>query len=255
MTDPAPGRGGARLIGCAGWTIPKNAAAAFPEAGSHLERYAAVFPVVEVNSSFYRPHQPKTWARWAACVPEHFRFSVKLPKAITHEARLAGDDELIAQFAREAGCLGDKLGCVLVQLAPKHEFDAGVAAAFFARLQSEFGCMVALEARHPSWFLDEATALLRERGITRVMADPPAGQPGPHEPTAGVAYIRLHGAPRVYYSSYPPEFIERVAGQIAGVNAEGNDAWCIFDNTAGGEAVPNALDLQHALRDTLPAKM
>jgi uncharacterized protein YecE (DUF72 family) len=250
MTDAKPESCGARLIGCAGWTIPKNAAASFPEAGSHLERYAAVFPVVEINSSFYRPHRPQTYARWAASVPAHFRFSVKLPKAITHEARLVGADELIAQFAREAGCLGDKLGCVLVQLAPKHEFDATVAAAFFARLQSEFSCMVALEARHPSWFEDAATALLRELGITRVIADPPAGQSGPHEPTSGVAYIRLHGAPRVYYSSYPPEFIEAVAARIAEINAAGHDAWCIFDNTAGGEAVPNALDLGRA-----PAKM
>jgi uncharacterized protein YecE (DUF72 family) len=244
MNDAKHGRSGARLIGCAGWTLPKNAAAAFPEAGSHLERYASVFPVVEINSSFYRPHQPKTYARWAACVPDHFRFSVKLPKAITHEARLCGAQELIAQFARQAGCLGEKLGCVLVQLAPKHEFDAAVAGEFFARLRSEFTCMVALEARHSSWFGDESSALLRERGITRVMADPPAGQPGPHEATTGLAYIRLHGTPRVYYSSYPPEFLDEVAQRTAGLNAAGNDVWCIFDNTAGGEAVPNALDLQ-----------
>lgn len=236
-------RAGPCLIGCAGWTIPKEAAAAFPEAGSHLERYAAVFPVVEINSSFHRRHRVQTYARWAGSVPEDFRFSVKLPKTITHEARLVGADALLDQFALEAGALGDKLGCVLVQLPPKLEFDARLARAFFARLQATFGCMVACEARHPGWFGEDATGLLRERAITRVIADPAAGQPGPHVPTTGTAYMRLHGAPRIYYSSYPDEFLDALARDIARRTAAGHTVWCIFDNTASGAATPNALDL------------
>ena len=77
---------GARRIGCAGWSIHKDAAAAFPVEGSHLERYARVFPAVEINSSFYRPHKPETYARWADSVPDGFRFAVKVPRAITHGA-------------------------------------------------------------------------------------------------------------------------------------------------------------------------
>ena len=88
MSDLQSTPAGARLIGCAGWSIHKDVAGAFPDEGSHLERYAAVFPAVEINSSFYRPHQPQTYARWAASVPEAFRFSVKLPRSITHDARL-----------------------------------------------------------------------------------------------------------------------------------------------------------------------
>ncbi|MFL6675375.1 MAG: DUF72 domain-containing protein [Massilia sp.] len=247
MTDPHAHASGARLIGCAGWTIPKEAVPAFPEAGSHLERYASVFPVVEINSSFHRPHRVQTYARWAASVPGGFRFSVKLPKTITHEARLVDVDALLEQFALEAGTLGDKLGCVLVQLPPKLAFDPAVAAAFFRRLQAAFGCTVACEARHPSWFAHEATALLRERGITRVIADPPAGQDGPHVPTTDTVYMRLHGAPRVYYSSYPAGWLEQLASEIAAHSAAGRDAWCIFDNTASGAAVPNALDVLQAL--------
>jgi uncharacterized protein YecE (DUF72 family) len=95
QSDAAP------LIGCAGWNIPKEAAAAFPPAGSHLERYAAVFPVVEINSSFYKPHQPKTYARWADSVPPDFRFAVKVPRAITHDAAMRDIDELLARFAGE----------------------------------------------------------------------------------------------------------------------------------------------------------
>jgi len=234
---------GRPLIGCAGWGIPKEAAAAFPRAGSHLERYAAVFPAVEINSSFYRPHQPQTYARWAASVPAGFRFSVKLPKSITHEAKLAGADALLDRFAREAGELGPALGCVLVQLPPSGVFDADVVADFLPRLRARFPCMVALEARHPTWFGDTATSVLREHGVTRVIADPPAGQPGPHVPTTGASYLRLHGTPRVYYSAYPHAFLQDLERRIAALARPGADLWCIFDNTAEGHAVPNALEV------------
>jgi uncharacterized protein YecE (DUF72 family) len=243
QSTPPPGE---RLIGCAGWTIPKQAAEAIPGPGSHLERYASTFPVVEINSSFHRPHRPQTYARWADSVPAHFRFSVKLPRTITHDAKLAGIDHLFDQFAREAGALGDKLGCLLVQLPPKLAFDDELARGFFDRVQGTFGCMVACEARHPTWFGEGATELLRERAITRVIADPAAGQPGPHVPTTAAMYVRLHGSPRVYYSPYSPEYMAALAADMAIHTAAGRDVWCIFDNTAGGEAMPNALELLHA---------
>ena len=56
-------------VGCAGWSIPREHADRFPEEGSHLARYAGRFPAVEINSSFYKPHRPATYARWAASVP------------------------------------------------------------------------------------------------------------------------------------------------------------------------------------------
>jgi uncharacterized protein YecE (DUF72 family) len=250
MSDSSPTRteaAGARLIGCAGWSLHKDVAPEFPEDGSHLERYAAVFPAVEINSSFYRPHQPQTYARWAASAPPDFRFSVKLPKAITHEARLREVDALLDRFAGEAGHLGAKLGCVLVQLPPKGVFDEEVARDFLPRLRQRLGCMLAWEARHPSWFSEAATEVLREHGVTRVIADPPAGQPGPHVPTTEAGYIRLHGTPRVYYSSYPPEVLRQVEERIAGLTRGGADCWCIFDNTAAFAAVPNALEVMRAL--------
>jgi uncharacterized protein YecE (DUF72 family) len=234
------------LIGCAGWTIPKEAAAAFTAPGSHLERYAAVFTVTEINSSFHRPHRQSTYEKWAASVPDGFRFSVKLPRTITHDARLVGIDAPLERFAQEAGALGEKLGCILVQLPPKLAFDVRIAEDFFTRLQQTFGCMVACEGRHPSWFGDDATDLLRERGITRVIADPPAGQPGAHVPTTATIYARLHGNPRVYYSSYPDDYLQALAADMDAHAAAGRTVWCIFDNTASGAAVPNALTLLHA---------
>jgi uncharacterized protein YecE (DUF72 family) len=242
---------GRTLVGCAGWTIPREAAPMFPAEGSHLERYCARLSVVEINSSFHRPHQPKTYARWADSVPDGFRFSVKLPRTITHDARLYGVDELLRQFASEAGALGDKLGCVLVQLPPSLKFDAALASGFFALLKESFmepaRPMLACEARHPSWFDEEATALLVAAGITRVIADPAKGQPGEHVPTTADIYVRLHGSPRVYYSSYDTGYISHLAVDMALHAGAGRKVWVIFDNTASGAAVPNAVDLVDAL--------
>jgi uncharacterized protein YecE (DUF72 family) len=246
MTEPQPRQAGA-LVGCAGWSIPKGAAAAFPEQGSHLERYAAVFTVVEINTSFYRPHQPKTYARWGASVPDGFRFSVKLPKAITHEARLRDADDLLARFAQEARALGNKLGCVLVQLPPSLAFEIEAAAPFLDHLRATFGCTLACEARHPGWFAEDATELLRERGIVRVRADPPAGQPGPHVPTTASAYVRLHGSPVVYRSDYPAAYLDELARELAGPVAAGHETWCVFDNTLSRTYMEQALYLRAAL--------
>ncbi|SFD98556.1 DUF72 domain-containing protein [Massilia yuzhufengensis] len=237
---------GRLLVGCAGSSLPKASADAFPAEGSHLERYAAVFPALEINSSFYRPHRPATYVRWADSVPEDFRFAVKVPRAITHDARLVDVEQLLVQFAHEAGELGDKLGCLLVQLPPKFGFIDQAARDFFGQLHRIFGCSVAFEARHPSWFSEAATELLAEHRVTRVIADPAAGQPGPHVPTsAETVYVRLHGTPRIYYSRYTPEYVESVRRDLARHVAAGRTCWCIFDNTASGEAVANALELLH----------
>jgi uncharacterized protein YecE (DUF72 family) len=226
-------------LGCAGWSISREAAPSFTGSGSHLQRYAAVLNAVEINSSFYRPHQPQTYARWADSVPDDFRFSVKLPRSITHDKRLAGIDSLLDAFANEAGTLGAKLGCVLVQLPPSLVLDAALAASFLQQLRDRFGCMPACEARHGSWFRDDASALLQRHQVTRVIADPPAGKPGPYVATSEQAYVRLHGSPRIYYSSYDERYLASVAAWL-----DGKDGWCIFDNTASGAAILNALQLR-----------
>jgi uncharacterized protein YecE (DUF72 family) len=232
------------FIGCAGWTVPKLSAGHFASEGSHLERFAGSFGAVEINSSFYRPHRPATYARWAASTPPDFRFSVKVPRTVTHEGRLLDPAALLDRFAAEASALGEKLGCVLTQLPPKLAFDAAVADAYFIELRQRFGCLLACEARHPSWFGAEATALLSDHGITRVIADPAAGQPGPHVPTSAALYVRLHGSPRVYYSTYEDDYLRGVAKALAAHVAAGRQVWCIFDNTLSPTFVEQAMLVQ-----------
>jgi uncharacterized protein YecE (DUF72 family) len=242
--DPAPA-----YVGCAGWSLPREQQPRFPAEGTHLERYAARFPAVEINTSFYRPHRPSTYARWAESVPEGFRYSVKIPRSITHTARLAGAEAELDRFLEEARALGDRLGCLLIQLPPSLQFDAAVAGAFLRGLRERFEGAVACEPRHASWFGEEAGALLVESRVARVAADPArvpeAGEPGGWP---GLVYYRLHGSPRIYYSAYSEEYLDGVAARMRA--ADGGAAWCIFDNTASGAATANALDLLERLGHT-----
>jgi len=232
-------------IGTAGWSIPRSVADRVAGEGSHLQRYAQRFDAAEINTSFYRSHRAATWARWADSVPEGFRFAVKLPKAITHQARLADCDDLLASFAGEVAGLGGKRGPVLVQLPPSFAFPGDVAARFFDSFERLVGGAVAIEPRHASWYAPEVDAMLAERRIARVLADPPmpatAAEPGGWR---GLTYLRLHGTPRIYWSSYDAAQLDALAARVAAIESE---VWTIFDNTASGAALANALDLQARL--------
>jgi uncharacterized protein YecE (DUF72 family) len=67
-------------------------------------------------------------------------------------------------------------------------------------------------------------------------ADAPGGSPS-------LVYMRLHGSPRVYFSSYEEPYLEALAGRLRRHAETGAEVWCIFDNTAHGAAAPNALAL------------
>ena len=235
-------------IGCAGWSVPPESASLFPAIGSHLERYSRVFNSCEINSSFYRPHKKETWERWGQVVPAEFRFSVKAPKAITHEARLnCGPEDWLA-FLRQISFLGDKLGPVLIQLPPSLEFEHGRATKFLSLLRETYSGDVVWEPRHRSWFSDQVEDLLTEFHIARVAADPPCASSASRPGGLGkVVYFRLHGSPRLYYSGYADDFLGMMAAQLASL-AEAARVWCVFDNTAAGFATPNALDLAAKLR-------
>ena len=160
-------------MGCARWSPPRALWPEFPAAaGTHLQRYAARFNAVEIYSSFYRLHQPRTYARWADSEPEDFRFSAKLPKTITHQQRLLDGAPLLDVFLAQVSCLGDRLGCLLVQLPPSLVFDGVVVRNFLAALRDRHAGPVALEPRHASWFEAPADALLRAWQVGRVLADP-----------------------------------------------------------------------------------
>ena len=235
-------------IGTAGWTIPPPVAADFPGEGPHLARYSRRLAAAEINSSFHRQHRPATYARWAATVPEGFVFAVKLPRTITHDAKLHNTGDLLREFAEQVRGLGDRLAVLLMQLPPKLAFDAAVTDAFLNTAREILPAPLCCEPRHASWFEDAADRLLAEHRVARVAADPArvpqAAVPGGF---AGRAYWRLHGSPHTYYSGYGADRLRSWADAI-GANAA-PERWCILDNTARGEAAADALLLTEMLAD------
>ncbi len=203
---------------------------------------------MEINSSFYRPHRHATYARWAASVPPGFRFAVKLPREITHRRKLVAVTEPLEQFLSEVAALGDALGPLLVQLPPSLPFQAATVETFLETLRARFDRAVVCEPRHATWFTDTVDALLSRFRIARVAADPAlvplAAEPGGW---MGVIYRRLHGSPRIYYSPYSTDYLETTAQLLRDAAAVTEEAWCIFDNTALGEATHDALRLQQCL--------
>ncbi len=242
MTERAVSAG--VYIGTAGWSIPRAEQARFPPGDSQLARYARVLPAVEINSTFYRPHRAATFARWSASVPRQFRFVVKIPRTITHDLRLVGCARPIEDFLSRLAPMRPRVGCLLVQLPPSLAFHARTARMFVRELRERFDRGIAIEPRHPSWFDGRPERLLIQYEIARVAADPPRAEGG-DQPGGwrGLAYLRLHGSPRTYYSPYGDDFLDALSGQLRALRRRRIPVWCIFDNTALGAATDNALSL------------
>ena len=240
-------------VGTAGWSLRREHQHLFEAGPAHLARYSTRFSGVEINSSFYRPHRSATYAKWAAITPPGFRFAVKVPRTITHEARLVGVGALLEKFLSECTALGNKLGPLLIQLPPSLKFEAAITEDFFAQLRMQTSSAVVVEPRHPSWFTEEVDGLFRKFRIARVAVDPApknvseekASEPGGDR---ALAYFRLHGSPRIYYSDYGDNYLATLATRLRSERRVGANVWCIFDNTALGHAVENALTLGALLR-------
>lgn len=230
-------------VGCAGWSVPKEFETdTLPpsETLSHLMRYGRRLDAVEINTSFKSDHRRGTYERWAASVPEDFRFAVKIPRRVSHDRALRDSEDDLKAFLDAVSGLGKKRGPLLLQLPPSGTFDSRAAGHFFALYREIDRGQMVIEPRHPSWFRPDAVALCREYAIGWVDADP--------KPFEGVdvpdvsRYLRLHGAPRMYYSSYSERQIELLSERLSVLGVSG-ETWCIFDNTAEGHALPNALAL------------
>jgi uncharacterized protein YecE (DUF72 family) len=218
-------------VGLAGWSNPPGKRAERQADQSHLSYYAANFSCVEINSSFYRTHQVATYSRWRDETPGQFRFSVKMPRSITHESHLKRCSVAVARFFDDIAELQPKLAAVLVQLPPSLEYDGRSVRAFFRSVPSLRGTKVVCEPRHNSWFTSGAEKALRELRVSRVGADP-ARCPGAEAPGGArrFAYFRWHGAPRLYYSKYSESQLGIFANTV--IEAAAGDTWCVFDNTA-----------------------
>jgi uncharacterized protein YecE (DUF72 family) len=238
------------FVGTAAWNIPKIANDLFPGVGSHLERYSEVLNGVEINSTFYKEHLPKTFARWRDAVPDDFRFSVKLSRTFTHDSALTEKGAPLEVCLRNYILLGEKWGVLLVQLPPSLEFKEKIAAPFFEAVRKYYKGALVCEPRHRTWTSKTSYELFQRLKISRVWADPDPC-PVPERPKwdcGDIRYLRLHGSPEIYRSEYDEARLREYADLISDGSQNLSQTWCVFDNTTFGHATIQAVWMKEKLR-------
>jgi uncharacterized protein YecE (DUF72 family) len=153
-----------------------------------LQAYAAKLNSVEVNSSFYHMPTQTTTSRWSASTPQYFRFSFKASRKITHFKKLKGAKGEFEIFVKALKPVGEKLGCVLVQLPPYMKQELGTLETFLS--EKPESTPIAVEFRHSSWFGDKLNNLLSKYNAALCIADTEDMKPI-FENTASFSYVRL----------------------------------------------------------------
>jgi len=154
-----------------------------------LAYYGTRLPAVEINNTFYRLPQKSLIEGWMEQVPEDFRFVIKAPRRISHVKRLADCADEIGRLQEAISGLGERLGCVLVQLPPTLRADAARLESFVAVLPRTLP--FAFEFRHASWRNDDVLDVLRRHGAAWVGVDAQGAGPQDLPRTADWAYLRL----------------------------------------------------------------
>ena len=228
-------------IGTSGYNYPEWKGSFYPEtlaAAKMLPYYAERLSTVEINYTFYRLPTEAIVAKWSAQTPEHFRFTLKAPKRITHDRKLRDCASLLQAFCSAAAALGPKLGVLLFQLGPGHRCDLAVFDAFLADLPP--GARAAFEFRHPSWLSDDVYDRLRERNLALCIADSER-MTTPVTATADYGYFRLRD------EGYTPEDITQWASVVREQQEAWKDTYVYFKHEEAGKGPQFAAELSRNL--------
>jgi uncharacterized protein YecE (DUF72 family) len=228
-------------VGTSGYNYPEWKGSFYPvnlSAAKMLPYYAARFPTVEINYTFYRMPTEKLVAGWAAQTPSPYKLTLKAPRRITHDSRLQACGPAVSTFCQVAATLGDKLGALLFQLPPSVKKDLAVFDAFLDDLPPH--TCAAFEFRHPSWFEDDVFERLAKRNLALCIADSEK-MSTPVRVTADYAYFRLRD------EGYTPEDVRRWAKIIAGETASCREVFVYFKHEESGRGPELARLLQQDL--------
>jgi uncharacterized protein YecE (DUF72 family) len=241
------------FVGTSGWQY-KHWRGPFyplrPRVKDELAFYAERFRTVELNASFYHLPAAETFSDWAARVPEDFIFAVKASRYLTHIKQLRDPEEPVQRLLDRAGCLGAKLGPVLLQLPPALQEDTGRLRAALAAFPRQV--RVAVEFRHESWFTAEIRSLLEEFGAALCLADRRAEWQTPCWRTADWGYVRFHGGLGEPFTCYEPQTLATRAETIERLWGDA-DAYAYFNNDPHGCAVRDARSFAAVLAEHGPA--
>jgi uncharacterized protein YecE (DUF72 family) len=243
-----------------------------------LEFASSKLKTIEINGTFYSLQRSNSFEKWYESTPDHFIFSVKGPRFITHVKRLKNVEGALSNFfASGVLALKEKLGPILWQLPPNFRYDPAVLEAFFKMLpftttsaarrarqaDDHFrrkpylksgprrALQYCLEVRHPSFDenKNEFLKLLKKYKIALVCADAAAEWPHFEDLTSNFAYVRLHGGSILYTSQYTPQQLKIWAKKFKKWRRKGAcDVFVYFDNDAKVHAPADAQTLEKILK-------
>jgi uncharacterized protein YecE (DUF72 family) len=235
--------------GTSGWQYRDWRGRFYPERLAQsrwLEHYAARFATVEVNNAFYRLPAATTFERWRRSTPADFVITVKASRYLTHVRRLRDPAEPVRRFLDAASGLGGKLGPVLLQLPPTLKVDVAALDETLSRFPDSV--RVAVEPRHPSWWIDEVRDLLKQHRAALCWADRKGRPVTPLWRTADFGYLRMHEGranpwPR-YGQAALSSWVDRILGEPGAVPR----TLVFFNNDPGGAAVIDASAMARTAR-------
>ncbi|MEO7192973.1 MAG: DUF72 domain-containing protein [Vicinamibacterales bacterium] len=216
-------------VGTSGYNYPEWRGSFYPEKYSAKRMFAFYserFHAVEINYTFYRVPVPKTTEAWRAQAPPAFSYTLKAPRRITHDKRLADCTDVLTVFCDSARLLGPHLGPLLFQLAPSFRCDLPRLRAFLGQLPGDL--RTAFEFRHPSWLNEEVYAALREHNAALCIAD--FG-----DKTTPLVATARHGYFRLRDEGYVTEDFSRWADAVAAQATVWDDAFVFFKHEDEGK--------------------
>lgn len=229
-------------IGCSGYYYPAWKNKFYPtglQPKNWLEHYSTVFNTVELNGTFYRTPKLSDLKKYHDVTPPDFRFSVKMSKQITHILKLWESQSLVTEFQsliREG--LGEKCIHFLFQLPPSFQYSDENLELVLNTIPHHPENVV--EFRHASWWNDDVKLKLIAAEITFCNVDFP-GLETSFMHTTNVFYLRLHGNPVLFKSSYETTELQKFSERIPKSSSE---SFIYFNNTYYEAGYENAMQMQ-----------
>lgn len=218
-------------IGTSGWQYDDWKGRFYPReltTSGWLQYYADRFSTVEVNNTFYRLPERRTFEKWREGTPEDFVITVKANRFLTHLKRLKDPGPVVKTLMEAAEGLGPKLGPVLLQLPPNFPADAERLEEALKAFPT--GVRLAVEFRHPTWFTDEVRGVLERRDAAFCLADRHSKALGAEWRTGSWGYLRMHEGNAEPHPCYPDETLYRWADLLAGQFLPSEDVYVYFNN-------------------------
>jgi uncharacterized protein YecE (DUF72 family) len=227
-------------IGCSGWNYQHWRGRFYPEGeppNKWFEFYADVFDTVEINNTFYRLPETRTFKAWRRQAPDGFIYAVKASRFLTHQKKLKDARAPLKKLLDRAQYLEEHLGPILYQLPARWRLNTERLASFIDLLPEDL--VHVFEFRNQSWMVEEVFQFLEERGVSFCAHDM-FGLDVPRRAVGPVTYVRLHGTRKRYQGGYREPMLRKWWNWMEKQVRSGKDLYVYFNNDADAHAVRDA---------------